>query len=530
MVENYRYSRSFPSLLKAYILLMGDGTDKKWLLIFDNIKSQSLCDKYWPKSSHGSVLVTTRNSKPTFCPALHRIELSNYFSKEGANFLIHRLSCLSGQEASVINAEFDQATEISSMLMGKPLLISQIAAFIQTKKLSLKRFLKENKPTFKNSSDNRAIWNLCFASLDEDAREFLGSLSFLMPDSIPRELVLRHGESATNRALDALVQSDLIRINPKSKTISLPRIVQEEFIRYTPKETLQGYFDGVVVDLLRFFPLEVEGAKKQPETYLPHALKILQYFKESNEMDDPLRLFKLINSTFEYVYLKAVIIPLVKNGMPCSSVWVLFIDNLNKNFSQSYSYLHKSANSWHRYIAGDDIDGNLALVVSAGKQAFGTQNLGEPNLEYLYAYFKYLSGNRDLNKGDFDVSESSLFKATLRAESLVKEYKASRSNMMASFGCRLGVARGSAGYYEKGDKCFERAWEYYKTGGDQHIRIMILVAAAKSFYCRGDFTAARGRLDKAFKRIDDTIYLPSQARYVSLILIKENIEVMTDQF
>lgn len=500
---------------------MGDGTDKKWLLIFDDIESRSLCDKYWPKSSHGSVLVTTRKSKSKFSPALDRIKLSNYSKEDGANLLIHCLSCLSGQEKSVINAEFEQATEISSMLMGKPLLISQIAAFIRAKKLSLKEFLKENKSTYRNSSDNRAIWNFSIKSLDKDVREFFGSLSFLRPDSIPRELiVLRHGESATSRALDTLVQSDLIRINPKSEAISLPWVIQNEFLRHTSDKILQKYFDRIVVDLLKCFPPKEDDAKEQAETYLPHALEILQHFEDSHEAKNPfqssLSLLELINRTFGYVHLKAVIIPLVKNDVLCSYVRVLFIDNLNKNLSQSYSYLYKFANSWHRYLAGNDIDDNLELVVSAGYQAFDIKIRDEPNAQHPFADFYTLLANRDLDKGDFDASRNSIFKA----RDFTRNFQSPSPDRMTVLKCRLGVACSSVGDYKKGDRYFEQAWEYYKTGGKQHNGIMILVAAAKNFYCCGDFTAARDRLDKARKKIDDTIGLPSQARYVSLILIK----------
>jgi hypothetical protein len=174
-------------------------TDAKWLLIYDNVETPLVFVTYWPVSNHGSILITTRKFGLTTQPISKSIELHEFSPDLGARFLIHNLP---GRNITEQDSEFDTAHKISLELSGHALAISQMAALILAKGLSLDKFIamydkhskkmhRERKSGWKNPGYEHAIdtvWELSFSGLETNARNCLSILSFLMPHSIPQEL------------------------------------------------------------------------------------------------------------------------------------------------------------------------------------------------------------------------------------------------------------------------------------------------------------------------------------------------------
>ena len=173
--------------------------DARWLLIYDNVETPLIFTTYWPVSDHGRILITTLKLGLTTQPIARRIELQEFNIETGRKFLIHNLPERDITESS---PEYEKALEISTRLSGHALAISQMAALILVKRLSLEKFLtmydkhskrlhRERKngwtyPGYEHAIDT--VWELSFNTLEEDARKCLGILSFLMPDSIPQEI------------------------------------------------------------------------------------------------------------------------------------------------------------------------------------------------------------------------------------------------------------------------------------------------------------------------------------------------------
>lgn len=174
-------------------------TDAKWLLIYDNVETPMVFETYWPVSSHGSILITTRKLGLTTQPISQSIELYEFSPILGARFLVHNLR---ERHISEQDAEFQNARKISSKLFGHTLAISQMAALILAKGWTLEKFLVmydkhtrkihgERKSGWKYPGYEHAIdtvWQLSFSTLDSDAKHCLGIISLLMPDSILQEL------------------------------------------------------------------------------------------------------------------------------------------------------------------------------------------------------------------------------------------------------------------------------------------------------------------------------------------------------
>jgi hypothetical protein len=173
------------------------GTDSKWLLIFDNVDSHEVLSDCWPVSRHGAVLVTTRDVVVATLPIDTGLEVNEFDDEQGAEFLLAMASgrLREGDEAAT-------AKKVAQQLGGLPLAINQMAALINARNLSLRQFevmytkheqrLHNQKKSgwkylgYKHSLDS--VWQLSFENLSNDARAFLGVLSFFSADSIPLEV------------------------------------------------------------------------------------------------------------------------------------------------------------------------------------------------------------------------------------------------------------------------------------------------------------------------------------------------------
>jgi len=159
------------------------------------VESPLVFETYWPVAHHGLILVTTRRRTLTAQPINKSIEISELSPLDGANFLVHSLQRETINEK---DPDFQAAIKISMELNGLPLAISQMAAFITARHMSLDSFIelykkyqqrihRERKPGwkypgYKHSLDT--VWQLSFDALDEEDSSCLGILALLLPDEI----------------------------------------------------------------------------------------------------------------------------------------------------------------------------------------------------------------------------------------------------------------------------------------------------------------------------------------------------------
>lgn len=135
------------------------------------------------------MLLTTRNHGLALQPAGAGLEVPPFESTKGSEFLLHILSMdiadsLTAQEAK-------SAMELSERLSGHALAISQMAGLIHKRGWSIEEFLQhysKNAQKMVTKTSLETVWKLSFESLDPAAFALLGTLSFLMPDSIPQAL------------------------------------------------------------------------------------------------------------------------------------------------------------------------------------------------------------------------------------------------------------------------------------------------------------------------------------------------------
>ncbi|KAI4681757.1 uncharacterized protein J4E84_007352 [Alternaria hordeiaustralica] len=180
----------------------------RWLVVYDNVELAEILMPYWPGSSHGKAIITSRNHTLAFQPASSGIEILSWDPKTGSEFLFFLLKQAIGRD---IQEEGISALELSTRLNGHALGISHMAGMIQDSDWSITEFMKayrknprsahtrdlgdssdsEDVDDSEQMSDLEAIWHFSFTTLKKDhptSVKILGVAAFLMPDNIPQAI------------------------------------------------------------------------------------------------------------------------------------------------------------------------------------------------------------------------------------------------------------------------------------------------------------------------------------------------------
>ena len=162
-------------------------------MVFDNAEDADLLLQCWPLASRGSVIATTRNHALAFEPAQSGIEIESFETQTGSAFLLHLLSTDTIQELS--SKEMESANDLSRKLSDHARAVSQMAGLIHRRSCSIEEFMiiyeqnaQKSHKSSKSSNSLDTIWQLSFQSLDILTPTLLGTLIFLVPDSIPKSL------------------------------------------------------------------------------------------------------------------------------------------------------------------------------------------------------------------------------------------------------------------------------------------------------------------------------------------------------
>lgn len=161
-------------------------------------------------AKNGAVLVTTRSHAVASQPIDRGLEIKEFSVEDGAKYLLLQLA------ATVTDQEDrDAALEVSNSLNDYALALSQMAAYINSRSMKIKDFVKlyrkyprrlhrERRPGWKYLGYDHAVdtvWDISFESLDAAALCCISIMSFLSPDGIPEHLFQVDDLSAAVKAL-----------------------------------------------------------------------------------------------------------------------------------------------------------------------------------------------------------------------------------------------------------------------------------------------------------------------------------------
>ncbi|KAF2967528.1 hypothetical protein GQX73_g6031 [Xylaria multiplex] len=163
-------------------------TDSKWLIVYDNVNDANTLMPFWPSSSQGRVIITTRNRSLAFDPVSDGLEILPWDAQTGCDFLFFLLKNNIGRD---LESETTSALALSKRLSGHALGLFHMAALIHDGEFSIQRFMTMylKNPRRAHGDDTlSALWDYSFKSLEEDSLNLIGVLSYLEPDCITQDI------------------------------------------------------------------------------------------------------------------------------------------------------------------------------------------------------------------------------------------------------------------------------------------------------------------------------------------------------
>src|SRR5690242_21078717 len=115
-----------------FTILLGS----RWLLIYDNVESKDIINKYWPATTKGRVIITSRKQAFAIQPARGGLELSPFSLALGAKYILDNAGADPNSEADKKSSE-----ELCKTLNGHPLALTQLSALAKRRTWELKRLL-----------------------------------------------------------------------------------------------------------------------------------------------------------------------------------------------------------------------------------------------------------------------------------------------------------------------------------------------------------------------------------------------------
>ncbi|KAH8649070.1 hypothetical protein BX600DRAFT_109938 [Xylariales sp. PMI_506] len=216
-------------------------TEKRWLLIFDNVNSWNDITAYVPRSlqrTNGSILVTTRLEHPLailakIIPTQHHItwNVDVWPLEDARKFLLTSIQSWDLDEEDLQgHEEYELAAQVVNLVDCLPIAISIIVGYVNVSRCNLAEFMemwdesvsvarmKTGSLTGKDTNHDSTLdllWAIGIREVRSNSRRFLDILAFLDFKTIPISLLVgNHTE-------------DYLKFLSASETLSYKRMINE---------------------------------------------------------------------------------------------------------------------------------------------------------------------------------------------------------------------------------------------------------------------------------------------------------------
>ena len=185
----------------------------RWLAIYENVESAAVLSQFWPISTRGQVLVTSRKSAFVIQPANDGIEILPFSIEIGIDYLLRFLRGKPevSRETSPTDMtpavkippqELTAARTLSEMMGGQPLALTQVASIGFKSHWNLERLLKfyQRNPGRVRGKINsellhagyslsmNTVFLFSFKELSPEAFTLLSVMSFYSPNGISESI------------------------------------------------------------------------------------------------------------------------------------------------------------------------------------------------------------------------------------------------------------------------------------------------------------------------------------------------------
>lgn len=477
-----------------------------WLLIFDNVDNLASIKPFWPSAGHGSIIVTAKNPEAITSLVQKSIHLEPFSEKEGAKYLLSRLSDPSSQDESL-------ATVIAKKLGGLPIALSHVAGFIEATSCTFEELLDmysyradpaelmdydSSEITFDYEGSYATLWKVSFESLGKEATQLLEMLALLDPDSIPEGL-LRDESKAINekprlsseaakyrKAVSQLRRHALIAKDVRLRTLSIHRLVQEATTRDWESSKLQSVFSAVSQRVSECFPRQIGGASMSKDwekcaKYAPHLLSLARHYQHAEPpLERSLDFAEVLSHCAWYLY---------EQGQIDGAFGILLlardtcISVLGDQPHLTTAHVYNNLSAMYMFQGERQECANTSLLVCTIREKL----LGPDHVDVAQALANYAT---DLNALDQLEDADEVYRKALRIRELPQNSN-TEPELLGQLLSNAGRCWARIGRYPEAEDALKRAIALRRQSLGVHN------ATAISYYGLGNTVLAQGHLDAA---------------------------------
>ncbi|MBU1626361.1 tetratricopeptide repeat protein, partial [bacterium] len=273
-------------------LFKGLENNSDWLLIFDNSDNPDDIKKIVPEKINGHILITSRNSE--WGEETNNIQVSVLNRSESLE-LIHNLTD---------QTDYENSNKLAEELSDLPLALTQVCAYINNKRISIKDYLNIlqnyqqdfSEHVITNSNYPRTIkasMEITFRqvqNISESAVNLMNFCAFLASEDIPImefcKKSNRFPEKLATWMSDPLKLNELLKILEKyslvkvdKDSISIHRLVQTMIMETLDSDSKEGWRTTALRAVNETFDFDKDDVKswEKCSRLLPHAVAILRH-------------------------------------------------------------------------------------------------------------------------------------------------------------------------------------------------------------------------------------------------------------
>ncbi|KAI1121042.1 hypothetical protein F5Y10DRAFT_288967 [Nemania abortiva] len=501
------------------------GTDKSWLLIFDNVEEFGHIERFLPFGCRGSVIITTRYAEqakpcrrklstvePLSLPDSETLFLKLLYGLPNATDDEQRIT----QITSEMPAKEKQAIHyLLTQMDGLALGIQQIAALIRYQELvgDIPKFVEKYrrrpqsihaKPSGIAGHTLATLWEMSFTAVRSNRNSFilLGLISCLQPDEIPKALFLPDDISRVQGELSFCADEDdlddaidllkgLALIERRKDKPSIHRLLQVAFLFQTglSQGERQQIFDFVSTLVDHAFPAQEKDRQMYDQwtkcrMYIQHARSITTLHSGLRRAGYPMAAPK----TFQHL-IPACVWHLYECGSEREALEMVEIAISSSSDNENLLHAQLLNTAMINYFKLNDIE-NARRVLEESRII--REKLMDPQNEELAATYA--------NFGSIELAEGNL-------DAALEYYQRAQKIRMGLVGAESmqGLDHMCIGrvLFAKGD--FEGAVREYKIceqiysqfGPDHYLQVRINFAWGGMELARGEYSASRALLKRA---------------------------------
>lgn len=267
-------------------------TDKKWLLVFDNVESQEKIEKLLPKKGNGHILITSQS--PNWKELGEDSQIRPFTNEEASEFLQRRI----GEKG------LEHSDKLNLLLGGLPLALEQASAYMTAHGTPIEVYIKlfeeqqeelweRETPPKDYRSTIMTTWEMAFKKIQEThpiAKQLLNLFAFFGPDDIPISIIKTHFEILPEELkttvhnpieleenLSSIYRYSLVGRN--GDFISFHRLVQDVIRTQLPKDKAAKWVNIAIQIMKMAFRYDEYDMKTWAtcSQILPHALATANY-------------------------------------------------------------------------------------------------------------------------------------------------------------------------------------------------------------------------------------------------------------